>query len=136
MENAVSKSDSNIREAYLTKHFRKSEMRCRCRREDCDAVPMKIPFLNKLEALRVAWDREISPTSAARCSMWNQKVGGAPDSQHLVGNAADFFFSEPTDAIKFAILAAKCGFGGIGTGRHLVHVDDRGFDARWQYKDK
>lgn len=133
---AASNQVPSIKDAYLTRHFRKSEMRCRCGRKECDAVPMRRQFLNKLEALREAWGKEISPTSAARCSMWNAKIGGAPDSQHLVGNAADFWFAEPTDAIKFSILAAKCGLGGIGTGRHLVHVDDRGFDARWQYKDK
>lgn len=96
---------------------------------------MRPRFMEKLEALRVAWGRPLASSSAARCRFWNTKVGGSPKSQHLYGNAADFWFPNTDDAQAFAELAEKHGFGGIGKGRHLVHVDDRDGHARWEYDD-
>lgn len=119
----------------LTPHFSKAEMRCKCRREGCNAAPMQRRFLDKLEALRVAWGQPLVPSSAARCATWNAKVGGSPKSQHLIGNACDFWFQDIDDARHFAALAEKHGFGGIGIGTHLVHVDDRDGHARWEYRD-
>lgn len=117
----------------LTAHFSKREMRCKCRRLDCDAAPMRPAFMAKLEALRVEWGKPLSPTSAQRCETWNKKVGGAPQSQHLLGNAADFFFFDEREMERFAALAEKLGFGGIGIGKGIVHVDDRDDKARWTY---
>ncbi len=121
----------------LTPHFGRWELACRCRRVDCDAVAMDPAFMQLLEAVRVAFDQPLAVTSGARCKHWNTKVGGAPKSKHLEGIACDFWFTSPDQAAKFAQLAEKHGFGGIGIGRRLIHLDGRqGAQERWFYQDK
>ena len=116
----------------LSEHFTEWEMRCRCFYDHCGALPMNPDFMERLEALRAEWGKPISPTSARRCRAWNDVVGGAPLSMHLEGKAADFIFEE-SEAKKFAELAEKYGFGGIGLGKNLVHIDSREEKARWSY---
>ena len=121
----------------LTKNFLASEFRCRCRRGDCNAVPMDRGFIQKLQAIREDWGRPLIVTSGARCAHWNKMVGGAEHSQHLYGLAVDLHFDDPNEAKAFAALAEKHGFAGIGAGIHLVHLDQRdGPRARWTYDDK
>lgn len=120
----------------LTPHFTRKELGCRCRRPECDAASMDAGFLQKLEALRLDWGVPLIPTSGARCAHWNTKKGGSPKSQHLVGNAADFWFEHPSDVEAFVYLAEKHGFTGIGVGDNLVHIDCRKGFARWTYDDR
>lgn len=55
---------------------------------------------------------------------------------HLQGRACDFWFIDPAEADLFEMLAAKHGFGGIGKGKHLVHIDNGPPNRRWTYSDK
>jgi uncharacterized protein YcbK (DUF882 family) len=123
------------RDAKLSKHFRQAEFRCRCRRIECDAPEMDKGFIQRLEALRVDWGEPLSPSSGARCKEWNARVNGAEHSRHLTGHAADFNFKDHVIVRKFVALAEKHGFNGIGTGKILVHLDDRDTPARWTYQD-
>lgn len=123
------------RDEKLSEHFRRAEFRCRCRRLECNAPEMDKGFIRRLEALRLDWGQSMSPSSGARCHWYNAKVGGAEKSLHLIGHAADFNFADRSTVEKFAALAEKHGFNGIGTGRHLCHIDDRESPARWTYKD-
>ncbi len=124
------------RDEMLSAHFRTKEFRCRCRRPECDAPDMDKGFILRLEALRVDWGQPLSPSSGARCKYWNSLVNGAEHSRHLIGHAADFNFKDHATVKKFAALAEKHGFNGIGTGKILVHVDDRSEKARWTYQDR
>lgn len=125
------------KDKYLTAHFRASEMRCKCRRLECNAPEMDPYFMSKLEALRVLWNKPLSTTSAARCEAWNAKQGGASKSQHLVGKAADFWFEDTQELMALMNLAESLGFTGIGRGRHLIHLDTRGGPlTTWVYKDR
>jgi len=120
----------------LTPHFSEAEFACSCKRPDCDAAPMKPEFLAKLEALRVKWGKPMTPTSGRRCKKHNTDEGGAKYSQHLFGNAADFYLSSPDERDRFALLAVAVGFTGIGRGLGkscLVHIDNRRNSVRWTY---
>lgn len=119
----------------VSKYFTALEMRCRCNRVDCDAKPMQTEFLEKLDKMREIYGRALKPTSAARCSYWNRVVGGAEHSQHLVSNACDFYFLKRFDLEEALKAAEEAGMGGIGVGKALLHVDNRGHNARWTYKD-
>ena len=44
---------------------------------------------NVLDPLREAWDAPIHVNSGYRCPALNKAVGGAPASQHMLGEAAD-----------------------------------------------
>jgi len=54
---------------------------------------------------------------------------------HIQGRAADFYFTDGRETQRFAQLAEKHGFNGIGTGTHKCHVDDREQHGRWIYHD-
>ena len=114
-------------------HFNINEFACRCGRSTCDAVPMQEPFLAKLEALRVLWGRPLVVTSGRRCAWWNDSVGGAAKSQHLLGNAADLLVSGKKEAKALEELAEKVGLGGIGVASGFIHVDDGPPGRRWTY---
>lgn len=120
----------------LSPHFSESEFRCKCGRKECDAVPMKSEFIALLEKLRVKWGKPLSPSSGCRCKWHNKNEKGATRSQHLYGNAVDFYFADSKEKMKFVGLAQEMGFGGIGVGvgkNGKVHLDGRKVKARWTY---
>ncbi|MEV4479028.1 D-Ala-D-Ala carboxypeptidase family metallohydrolase [Micromonospora coxensis] len=84
----------------------------------------------KLEALRRSLgDRPLNVTSGFRDLACNRQVGGASDSQHLYGNAADLV-SRSRSLCDVARAARSHGFSGIygpGYPNHdsHVHVDSR-----------
>lgn len=120
----------------LSKHFSEAEFHCQCGRAECDATPMKGAFIYKLELLRVRWGKPMTPTSGARCKWHNKKEGGAPRSQHLSGNAVDFYLTSAAERDALVALAEEMGWLGIGVGKgrsYLVHLDDRRTPARWVY---
>ena len=75
-----------------------------------------------------------------RCREWNRERGGAANSQHLYGTAADVYAR--LDGVKDSVLRQRLEElaldmnvrGGVGYGaRYIVHVDVRGKKARWKY---
>ncbi|NLU80066.1 peptidase M15 [Micromonospora sp. HNM0581] len=84
----------------------------------------------KLEALRKSLgDKPLIVTSGFRSRTCNNQVGGASDSQHLYGNAADLV-SRDRSLCQVARQARNHGFSGIigpGVSGHNshVHVDSR-----------
>lgn len=103
----------------LSPHFSELELACKC----CQMILCEQNLINKLEALRkAAGDRSITVNCAYRCSKHNAQVGGVPNSQHLLGKAADIEV-EGLSPEKVAGLADKVGFGGIGQYDSFCHVD-------------
>ena len=62
-----------------------------------------------LEPLRVAWGKPIVVTCGYRCATVNKAVGGAANSDHIYGNAADIRTTSDTvaDNKKLFDLAVK-----------------------------
>ncbi|MEU5942384.1 D-Ala-D-Ala carboxypeptidase family metallohydrolase [Micromonospora sp. NPDC047548] len=79
----------------------------------------------KLEALRRGLgDKDLTVNSGFRSTACNRQVGGASDSQHLYGNAADVV-SRTTSLCTIARTARSHGFSGIfgpGYPGHATHV--------------
>lgn len=91
-------------------------------------------LVRRLEALRkVIGNRPLTIVSGIRSKAHNAAVGGARNSQHLLGNAADI----PAGLVTRR-QAEKVGFTGIGVnwdGKSVVHVDVRsGPRVVWQYR--
>jgi uncharacterized protein YcbK (DUF882 family) len=97
---------------------------------------MDMTFMQKIEALRYDWGLPLVVTSGSRCRFWNAQVGGAEHSQHLFGLAVDFHFEHPNECKAFGAIVDKHGFGGMGVGIHLVHVDGREGHHRWTYENR
>lgn len=117
----------------LTKSFREYEFRCKCRRKECDAVPMDPGFMQLLQQLRDEWGRPMEITSGSRCAHWNTLKGGTPKSMHLAGKAADIWLETPDQGRRLFAICEKVGFGGVGVGRLFIHVDSGAPGRRWTY---
>lgn len=114
----------------LSRHFRRAEFACRC---GCGFDTIDHATLEILEAVRVAFDAAVVVTSAARCPAHNAAVGGASNSQHLYGRAADIQVRghEPVDVYSW--IKRRYPHASLGLYRSFVHVDTRtGGPARWK----
>jgi uncharacterized protein YcbK (DUF882 family) len=121
----------------LTEHFSKSEFDC----NDGSEMPAEV-FLNieklakQLEVLRVFFDKSITINSGYRSPKYNEHIGGATKSQHLLGTASDIVVegmkpSEVADAVEALIRIGAVNFGGLGRYATFTHLDIRSHRARW-----
>ena len=114
-----------------SKYFSDSELACKC----CGQLPgngIDERLLNVLDAMR----EQVGPlelSCAYRCPSHNAEVGGAPNSQHVDGTAADVLLPDGMTVDQLAEVAEQCGADGIGRyyDSLFVHVDTRGYGARW-----
>ena len=131
---------------HVTPHFTWSEFACR------DPHATTVPPNLRANTIRLCWllekmrhqlgDVPMTIDSGYRTPDWNRHVGGAADSRHTHGDAADFFTAQVdswvakgTAANRAAVLAiaerifASGGVGNENSG--TLHVDARGFRARF-----
>ena len=114
-------------------HFSPRELACRCGGRYCEREYWHDQeFLDALEALRTRIGRPLIVNSGHRCERWNEKVGGAKQSQHLK-LAVDISLSGH-DRHGLLCHAEALGFTGIGLGGNFIHLDRRTQPARWYYK--
>lgn len=112
----------------LSPHFSRSEFRCKC---GCQPTPVDPHLVEHLEQLRAKIGRPIVIVSGYRCQSHNARVGGAKNSQHLVGRAADI-----RPGLRVGLDTARnVGFTGVGLRNGVVtHVDVRNPPrAVWHY---
>jgi len=78
-----------------------------------------------LAALETAAGRTFNINSAYRTEQENEDVGGADNSQHMVGNAFDIDVSDMSTAERLDLIrmARAAGFGGIGIYENTLHFD-------------
>lgn len=95
-----------------------------------------------LEALRYhIGNKPVNVVSGYRCHTHNTKVGGAKNSQHMHGRAADIMVDgmSPKDvAVTASTYVPQLRNGGIGVYPTFTHIDVRGCygmkRARWAVK--
>ena len=86
----------------------------------------------RLEAVRTKLgNNPIKINSGFRYYTYNKKIGGAKNSQHIYGNAADIVVRNVSPS-KVYKVARESSFGGIGLYNSFVHVDTRNYVARWK----
>ena len=117
-------------EQQASKYFSVNEMVCKC----CGGLPengMDPKLLEVLDNMREKLGFPLFVSCMYRCPSHNAEVGGKVDSQHLYGTAADVQLPELWTPEELAALAEECGADGIGLYDWGVHVDVRGYEARW-----
>lgn len=111
----------------LTPHFNAAEFIDHDSKERRDPPTM---LLGVLENLRGQVGRPLHIVSGYRSAATNARVGGAADSRHLHGDAADLPTGYAT--VEQAQAAGAVGIGSSGVW--ATHVDVRpGPPARWHY---
>ena len=100
-------------------NFKPQELACK----HCGELYLDPESMDCLQSLREAWGKPITITSAHRCVLHNQTVGGSPNSHHL---KIAFDCACPAgEQPAFIKAATAAGFTGIGRypGKGFVHVD-------------
>ena len=83
---------------------------------------MESRLLDCLDVLRSRFNRPLRVLSAFRSPYHNAKVGGAPMSRHLIGDAVDLSIVNE-DKLLLKRLAKDLGFTGFGYYRTFLHID-------------
>ena len=112
----------------MTPNFKRSEFACQC---GCGFDTADYELVQHLEKLRAHFDRPIKITSGCRCLKHNEAVGGAPNSQHTKGRAADIQVQSVDPAIVYE-AAVQIGFNGTGCYSTFTHCDTRDHKATWE----
>lgn len=114
--------------ARISSNFTEAEAKCKC---GCGRMVINPLLVRLLEAIRAAaGHKPVLVHSWNRCAKHNKEVGGAANSQHLYGTAADISI-KGLKPLMLAKIAEECGADGIGIYDTFVHVDVRGYKARW-----
>ena len=118
----------------LTKNFSLSEFECKCGCEMPSEVlaNIKIVAIN-LQILRDYIEVPITVNSAYRCKEHNTRIGGAANSQHILGKASDIVVKGFTPDEVFDIvqnlrrnpMVKGVIFQGLGRYNTFLHVDIR-----------
>jgi uncharacterized protein YcbK (DUF882 family) len=124
----------------LSKNFSLSEFNSKDGAVADQLVINNLSILSEqLEVLREYLGKPIQVTSGYRSKEHNAKIGGAKNSTHVNGMAADIKVKglsplEIYNAIEKLIADGKMKQGGLGLYRSWVHYDIRGEKARWGAK--
>lgn len=123
--------------------FKLSEFECNCKDKDClgkqPRLRMSQTLLEALDRIREEMGQPLVVTSGFRCKKHNAVIGGALNSRHVHGDAADIRpasgKAEDLDLL-FEVCKKEAAIVGLGDGRRkgFVHVDCRpGTRKVWQY---
>jgi len=125
----------------LTNNFSKIEFESR----DGAVMPSEVlenikELAKSLQKIRDYFGQAIHINSAYRSPEHNQKIGGKPNSQHVLGKAADIAMRNFTPQqivleLEKMIANGEISQGGLGLYNGFVHYDIRGTKARWNFSD-
>ena len=115
----------------MTKNFSIKEFECKCGCEMPDDVLVNITKLaHQLQYVRDNVAMPIIINSAYRCEAHNSSdaVGGSPNSQHLLGKAADIVIQgldpvlDTYDYLDDLMLSGEILQGGLGMYKTFTHI--------------
>jgi uncharacterized protein YcbK (DUF882 family) len=126
----------------LTKNFNLSEFASNDGGEFTLEAKLNLEVLSKqLQIIRNHFGRAIQINSGYRSKEHNKAIGGASNSYHVKGMAADMRIEGVSPKalhgqIQMLIDAGKIMQGGLGLYDSFVHYDIRGHLARWNFSTK
>lgn len=111
----------------ISENFSAAEFACK----DGSSRAIDGRLLVMLEAVRAHFGRPVRITSGYRSPEYNRRIGGASRSYHCLGQAADIQIDGTPPAEVYAWLDQQYPVSGLGLYPRWVHIDCRGFRARW-----
>jgi len=103
----------------VSAHFKDSEFVCH---DDSGLVRIHPRLPAMLEKLRAYFNAPVHSNSGFRTPSYNARIGGAKNSYHVKGMAADVVIVGHSPE-EVARAARELGFGGVGLYRNFTHVD-------------
>lgn len=111
----------------LSDNFNRSEFACSC---GCRQDTVDAELLAMVQDLRNVFG-PINISSGNRCTEHNKQIGGAENSQHLFGRAADLHFRDVHLSEVAAYIDEYYPETGMGVYGSFIHLDSRNHTARW-----
>ena len=114
---------------YLSDNFKVKEFACN---DGSDTVLISDELVSLLQKIRDHFGVAVTINSGYRTSTYNKKVGGATNSQHVKGTAADIVVKgvDPLTVAQYSEHLMP-NSGGIGVYQTFTHVDVRTSRSRW-----
>lgn len=110
----------------FTTHFNSKEFSCQCSYPECIEQKISKKLVEDLETCRQEFKQSVIINSGYRCSKHNEDIGGAKNSQHKNGKAAD---TRPklltTDSMDEWFKIVSRTFKALGIAQSFIHVDVR-----------
>lgn len=116
--------------ARLSEHFAVSEMACR---DGTDILLVHPALVELLEDIRTHFGAPCIINSGWRSHAYNLHMGGAKNSRHLFGMAADIDVVGVTP-VEVWLYAQGLQVGGLGRYHTFTHVDVQGQNRRWDMR--
>lgn len=112
------------KKTQLSPNFESTEFDCNCKNKTCTTTEIDPKLVEYLQKIRNYFGKAVTINSAYRCDKHNKSVGGASQSKHKYGQAADIKVSG-VKPLKVAQYAEFIGVKGIGQYPNFVHIDTR-----------
>ena len=106
----------------LSEHFKASEFRCK---DGSEEILIADSLIDILETIRNHFEAPVKINSGYRTPAWNSKVGGAPNSYHCKGMAADIVVKGHTSKEVAEYASSIMEEGGVIRYTNFVHIDVR-----------
>jgi len=115
----------------VSDNFTEDEVTCNC---GCGTIVICKKTVDMMQDIRDHFNKRVNVHRWTSCEKHNVEVGGAKKSKHLIGIAVDFDVEDTPLQAVFAYIDKKYGdVVGLAMGRSFIHVDTRGYHARWTY---
>ena len=109
----------------LSQHFTEAEFACKGDDRCGNTCVIHTDLLDALEVLRVDSMAPLFITSGFRCKTHNKNIGGAKNSYHCKGMAADIY-SNQVSVEQLSLMAEQIpAINGIGIYDGWLHIDVR-----------
>lgn len=108
-------------ETKLSTNFKVKEFRCK---DGSDTILIDSTLVSYLQKIRDWSGTAVTINSGYRTASYNAQIGGASQSYHIKGQAADIVVSGKTP-LEVARKAEALGMKGIIKYNSFVHVDTR-----------
>ena len=118
----------------MAKYFNDEEFVCK----HCGKLPqhgMDNSLIETLDKLREELGEPLIVSSGYRCGVHNLNIGGAPNSYHTRGMAADVYINSDNYSVdQIRDMAFECGADTAVSypDQGFVHIDMRGYRANWE----
>lgn len=112
----------NVEYGPVSPHFKAKEFQCK---DKSEYLLIATELIDVLEIIRSKFNAPVKINSGYRTPSWNAKVGGAPDSYHCKGMAADIVVEghSSREVAKYADSIMEQG--GVIRYSNFTHIDVR-----------
>lgn len=112
----------NVKQGHISENFKASEFQCE---DGSENLLIAEDLLNTLEKIRTHFKAPTHINSGYRTPKWNEKVGGAVNSYHCKGMAADIVVQGHSSLEVARYADSIMEQGGIIRYTNFTHIDVR-----------